>query len=199
MLGRIAADRERRVVLVLDEFQEVVDIDPALHQADALGLPGAARGRAHLPRQQAPHDAPDLQRRERAVLAQREADGAGRDPAGSLRAVRAGRFEETGKQLRSRACARALELTGGHPTPRRSSSTSSGRTPAGEAAIRALDARSTRRCAREHSHFSLIWDGRRAAQKRVLAGARRDQPGRPLAPTISAGTRSRDAAPSRRR
>ena len=29
-LGRIAADRERRVVLVLDEFQEVVDIDPGL-------------------------------------------------------------------------------------------------------------------------------------------------------------------------
>ncbi len=30
MLGRIAADRGRRVVLVLDEFQEVVEIDPAL-------------------------------------------------------------------------------------------------------------------------------------------------------------------------
>ena len=30
MLGRIAADRDRRVVLVLDEFQEVVDIDPSL-------------------------------------------------------------------------------------------------------------------------------------------------------------------------
>ena len=30
MLGRIAADRGRRVVLVLDEFQEVVDIDPSL-------------------------------------------------------------------------------------------------------------------------------------------------------------------------
>ena len=30
MLGRIAADRDRRVVLVLDEFQEVVDIDPNL-------------------------------------------------------------------------------------------------------------------------------------------------------------------------
>ena len=29
-LGRIAAERERRVVLVLDEFQEVVDIDPGL-------------------------------------------------------------------------------------------------------------------------------------------------------------------------
>src|SRR5215212_10951619 len=29
-LGKIAAERERRVVLVLDEFQEVVDIDPGL-------------------------------------------------------------------------------------------------------------------------------------------------------------------------
>ena len=30
MLGRIGADRDRRVVLVLDEFQEVGDIDPNL-------------------------------------------------------------------------------------------------------------------------------------------------------------------------
>ena len=30
MLGRIATDRDRRVVLVLDEFQEVADIDPGL-------------------------------------------------------------------------------------------------------------------------------------------------------------------------
>ena len=40
--AQLAADRERRVGLFLDEFQEVVDIDPDLPQADAGGVPGSS-------------------------------------------------------------------------------------------------------------------------------------------------------------
>ena len=54
---RVPGDRRRR---------------PEAAQAHALGVPGAARGGAPLPRHQAPHDGPHLQRRERALLAQRE-------------------------------------------------------------------------------------------------------------------------------
>src|SRR4051794_35040900 len=63
---------------------------PEAAEALAVGPPGAARGRALLPRQQAPHDGADLQRRERALLAQRQAARARRHPARAVRGVRHG-------------------------------------------------------------------------------------------------------------
>ena len=51
------AERKRQVALVLDEFQEVDRHRPAAAAADARGVPAAARGRARLPRLQAPHAA----------------------------------------------------------------------------------------------------------------------------------------------
>ena len=56
---------------------------PAGH--DARRVPDPAGRRPRLPRKQAQHDARSLQRRQRAVLAQREADGARRDRARGLR------------------------------------------------------------------------------------------------------------------
>ena len=53
---------------------------PGPPEAHARGVPGAARGGARLPRLEAAHDARDLQRRERAVLAERQAARARRDP-----------------------------------------------------------------------------------------------------------------------
>ena len=67
------ASASRTVALVLDEFQEVVEIDPDLPKLMRAVFQRAAGGRARLPRQQAAHHGADLQRRERAVLAQRQA------------------------------------------------------------------------------------------------------------------------------
>ena len=59
--GELAADRKRQVVLVLDEFQEVVEIDRRLPNLMRAVFQRQPRGRARLPGEQAPHDAADLQ------------------------------------------------------------------------------------------------------------------------------------------
>ena len=74
--AQLGAERKRKVALVLDEFQEVIDIDPRLPRlmrAVFQQQPEVAHvylgSKRHMMRRH-------LQRRERAVLAQREADGA---------------------------------------------------------------------------------------------------------------------------
>ena len=69
--------------------------------ADASRLPDAARRRPCLPREQAQHHARALQRRERAVLAEREADGARRDHARGLRSLHPRAVRGDGPQGRS--------------------------------------------------------------------------------------------------
>ena len=83
--AQLGADRKRQVALVLDEFQEVVDIDPRLPRLMRAVFQQQPEVGARLPRLQAPHAAQDLQRRERAVLAQRQADGARHDRRRSVR------------------------------------------------------------------------------------------------------------------
>ena len=84
--AELSSVRGRRVALVMDEFQEIVDIDPAC-QSSALGFPAPAGGCPRLLRQQAPHHGAHLQRRQRAVLAQRQVNGAGDDPGRAVRGV----------------------------------------------------------------------------------------------------------------
>jgi uncharacterized protein len=182
VLGRIAAERGRRVVLVLDEFQEVVDIDPALiklMRSVFQEQPEVAHiylgSKRHMMRQIFNDENEPFWRSAK----QTELDVI----APELFAPYAlAKFDETGKKLRRDACARALELTGGHPyatqellyflweqTP-----------PGGEADISSIDGALEATLRSEHSHFSLIWDGVSGAQKRVLQALAQEQPGRPL-------------------
>ena len=78
-----AAERKRRVVIVFDEFQEILALDPALPEPDARRLPGPAGGEPRLPRQQAAHPRARSSTTERAVLAQRQAARDRADPAGA--------------------------------------------------------------------------------------------------------------------
>ena len=73
---------------------------PRLSEALALRLPGSARRLSCLSRQQATRHARSLQRRERAVLAQRQADGDRPDPAGPLRPVHPRRFRRDQQRAR---------------------------------------------------------------------------------------------------
>ena len=89
---------------------------PRAAEADARGLPAAAGGGPRLPGQQAPHDASACSTTQRAVLAQRQADGARADPARAVRglhprALRAHRPPDR-RRGRRRACS---TITGGHP------------------------------------------------------------------------------------
>ena len=73
----------------------------------ACRLPGAAQHRPRLCRQQAPHDAAPLQRRERALLSEREGDGDRHDRARALRAVHQGavRCNRSGRDRGGGPCA----------------------------------------------------------------------------------------------
>jgi hypothetical protein len=92
------------------------------------------------------------------------------------------RFAGTGRELSAEACARALQLTGGHPYATQELLYFLWEeTPAGATAeLAMLDAALEATLRSEHSHFSLIWDRASGAQKRVLQALAEEQPGRPL-------------------
>ena len=173
MLGRIASDRARRVVLVLDEFQEVIDIDPnliKLMRSVFQEQPEVAHvylgSKRHMMRRIFSDENEPFWRSAK----QMELDVIAPDLFAPYAIAR---FEETGKKLDPGVCEQALELTGGHPYATQEllyflwEETT---------LDRALDA--TLRA--EHSHFSLLWDGISGAQKRVLQALAQEQPGRPL-------------------
>ena len=201
MVGRIAADRERRVVLVLDEFQEVADIDQALiklmrsvfqQQPDVAHI--YLGSKRHMMREIFNDENEPFWRSAK----QMELDVI----APELFAPYAlARFRKTGRSSTRDACATGA---GDHRRP-------SVRDPGapllplgGDAAWRgrgsaAIDGALDATLRSEHSHFSLIWDGASAAQKRVLQALAEEQPGRPLAADYQRGTRCRRRRRSRRR
>jgi uncharacterized protein len=181
-LGRIAAERERRVVLVLDEFQEVVDIDPGLiklmrsvfqEQPDVAHI--YLGSKRHMMRQIFNDENEPFWRSAKQTEL-------GVIPPDLFAPYALKRFMETGKRLERDACARALELTGGHPyaTQELLYFLWEG-TPPGEVAdLTTIDAALDATLRSEHSHFSLIWEGVSSAQKRVLQALAQESPGRPL-------------------
>jgi AAA+ ATPase superfamily predicted ATPase len=182
MIGRIATDRGRRVVLVLDEFQEVVDIDSALiklmrsvfqEQPDVSHI--YLGSKRHMMRRIFNDENEPFWRSAK----QTELDVI---PPDLFSPYALAKFAQTGKELRPGACARALELTGGHPYATQQLLYFLWEaTPAGRAAdVAAIDAALDATLRSEHSHFSLIWDGVSGAQKRVLQALGQEQPGRPL-------------------
>jgi uncharacterized protein len=181
-LGRIAAERERRVVLVLDEFQEVVDIDAGLIKLMRSGFqeqPEVAHiylgSKRHMMRQIFNDENEPFWRSAK----QTELDVI---PPDLFAPYALARFEETGKELDRDACERALELTGGHPYATQEllyflwEATPPGKT----ASLSTIDAALDATLRSEHSHFSLIWEGVSSAQKRVLQALAQESPGRPL-------------------
>jgi len=181
-LGRIAAERERRVVLVLDEFQEGVDIDPGLiklmrsvfqEQPDVAHI--YLGSKRHMMRQIFNDENEPFWRSAKQTEL-------GVIPPDLFAPYALKRFKETGKRLERDACARALELTGGHPyaTQELLYFLWEG-TPPGEVAdLTTIDAALDATLRSEHSHFSLIWEGVSSAQKRVLQALAQESPGRPL-------------------
>jgi hypothetical protein len=182
MPGQIAADRDRRVVLVLDEFQEVVDIDPGLiklMRSVFQEQPEVAHvylgSKRHMMRRIFNDENEPFWRSAK----QTELGVIAPD---SFAPFALAKFSETGKELDPETCEKALELTRGHPyatqellyflweeTP-----------PAGATDLSALDRALDATLRSEHSHFSLVWDGISAAQKRALQALAQEQPGRPL-------------------
>jgi AAA+ ATPase superfamily predicted ATPase len=182
MLGRIAADRRRRVVLVLDEFQEVVDIDPALlklMRSVFQEQPEVAHVYLGSKRHMMLRIFSDENEPFWRSAKQMELDVISPELFAPYAHAR---FAETDKELRDDACGRVLELTGGHPYATQQLLYFLWEdTPAEQAAdLAAVDRALAATLRSEHSHFSLVWDRASSAQRRVLQALAQEQPGRPL-------------------
>jgi uncharacterized protein len=180
--GQLAAERNRRVALVFDEFQEVVDIDPDLpklmrsvfQEQPEVGHVYLGSKRHMMERIFNDENEPfwrSAKQMELDVISPSD-----------FEPYIAQRFESTGKRVAPEAITAVLAVTGGHPYATQElcyflwELTPAGRRAATELVEGAMDAvlRS------EHAHFSLVWERASAAQRLVLQ-ALAAEPGRPLA------------------
>jgi hypothetical protein len=179
--AELAADRGRPVALVLDEFQEVVAIDPnlpRLMRAIFQRQPDVAHvylgSKRHMMESIFNDENEPFWRSARRMALDVIA------PARFTEFVHR-RFGASGKRVGDETLAAVLSLTGGHPyatqelcyflwdeTP-----------PGGEAGTAELEAALDAVLHSEHAHFDLLWDGLSAGQ-RLLLGALATEPGRPF-------------------
>jgi AAA+ ATPase superfamily predicted ATPase len=178
--GELAAERDRRVVLIFDEFQEIVDIDPNLpklmrsvfeRQPEVAHLYLGSK-RHMMERIFNDENEPfwrSAKQLELHVIAPELFRGFIRK-----------RFRGTGKLIDDAAVSRVLELTGGHPyaTQELCYFTWAGTREGGEAGLDLVEAGLSGVLRSEHAHYSLLWDSLPAGQ-RVLVEALAAEPGRP--------------------
>lgn len=180
--AELAAQRNRRVALVFDEFQEILDIDdrlPRLMRSVFQEQPDVAHvylgSRRHMMRRLFSDEQEPFWRSAKQV----ELDVIA--PELFVAFLRE-RFAETGRTLTDDALDRLLDVTGGHPyatqelayflwqeTPRRR-----------RAGLEQLDVALTKVLRSEHAHFSLLWGKATGTQRQLLLALARE-PGRPLA------------------
>ncbi len=180
--GRIGAERGRRVALVFDEFQEVVEIDP--------GLPKLMRS-AFQEQPEVSHVYLGSKRH----MMERIFSDANEPFWRSAKQMELGviapeafgpwvaeRFRQTGKRVTDEALARAFEITGGHPYATQELFYFLwGQTPArGSADVDQLELALNGTLRSENAHFGLLWDSLAGAQRLVLMALAEEQPGHPL-------------------
>ena len=190
--GQLGAERDRRTVLVLDEFQEIVDIDrdlPKLMRAVFQQQPEVSHvylgSKRHMMRRIFSDENEPFWRSAKPMeLGVIEPELF----AGYI----VGQFAATGRRIRPEAVTRLLAITHGHPYATQ------------ELAYFLWEATRSRRAAdvarveealaavlrSEHAHFSLVWSRASSAQRNLLQALAR-QPGHPL----SAAYRRRFALP----
>jgi uncharacterized protein len=171
--GRLAAERKRRIVLVLDEFQEVMDIDPGLiklmrsvfqEQGDVAHV--YLGSKRHMIERIFNDENEPFWR----AAKQMELGPIAPEP---FEAFAIERFAATGKRLRPATARAALEITGGHPYATQELLYFLWEERTLERALAAV-------LRSEHAHFSLLWERVSAAQWLVLEALAADQPGHPL-------------------
>jgi hypothetical protein len=180
--AQLAADRDRKVALVLDEFQEIVEIDanlPKLMRAVFQEQPEVAHvylgsKRDMLARLFNDENEPFWRSAKQVEL------GVIAPPL--FRDYVARRFASTAKRIDPDTLDRVLETTGGHPYGTQElcyflwEATPAG----GTAGAATFDAALAGVLRSEHAHFTLVWDQAPTAQRLVLTALAREQ-GRPLA------------------
>jgi uncharacterized protein len=179
--AELGSARGRRVALVMDEFQEIVDIDPGLPKllrAVFQRQPEVAHvylGSKHHIMERIFNDANEPFWRSAKSIE------LGTIPVEPFAAFIVNRFHASGREVEDAVVADVLARTDGHPYATQELcyflwEQAGVDAPAGQAELdRALSAvlRS------EHAHFSLLWEGASAVQKQVLQ-ALALEPGRPF-------------------
>jgi hypothetical protein len=180
--GQLASERKRQVVLIFDEFQEVVEIDanlPRLMRSVFQQQPEVAHlylgSKRHMMQRIFNDENEPLWRSAKQI----ELDVIQPEPFAEYIVSQ---FARTGRKIASAAVDAILETTHGHPyatqelcyflwqdTPARSTAMQAGVT---EAIAQVLNS--------EHAHFSLVWESA-SAHQRLLLRALAEEQGRPLA------------------
>jgi uncharacterized protein len=179
--GQLAAERERKVALVLDEFQEIVDIDPNLPklmrsvfetQPEVAHVYLGSK-RHMLERIFNDENEPFWRSAKQMQL--------GVIPPPLFRGYIEERFAGTGRGVEAEVVERVLGATGGHPYATQQlcyflwEETAEG----GLAGEPEYEAALVKLLRSEHAHFGLVWEKAARAQRLVL-GALAKEPGRPL-------------------
>jgi uncharacterized protein len=180
MLGETAAARKRPVVLILDEFQEVAEIDPRLTKlmrAVFQEQPEVAHiylgSKRHLMERIFDDENEPFWRSAKRVEL-------GRIPSESFKAFVYDGFRAHDRDISDEVVDRVLEITGGHPYGTQQlcyflwAETEAGKT-ADETRLAAALARLL---ISEHTHFSDIW-ARATGNQRLLLAALAEEPGHP--------------------
>lgn len=179
--GQLAGERERDVVLVLDEFQEVVDIDPSLprlmravfqRQPEVSHMYLGSR-RHTMERIFNDENEPFWRSAKRVEL--------GPISPEHFRPFIAERFAASGRRTSDAALIRLLEITAGHPYATQELCYFTWqRTPHGElAGVAHVEEALGDVLHSEDSHFTTVWS-RATAHQRALLAALAHEPGRPL-------------------
>ena len=182
LVAQVAAERERAALLILDEFQEVIELDPqlpkllrsVLQEQPEVGHFYLGSKRHMMERIFNDENEPFWRSAKQLEL--------GPIPPGPFGDFIERRFADTGRRIDPTVVAQILTITGGHPyatqelcyflweeTPPRRAATAE-----------RLDAALERALRSEHTHFSLLWDRASANQKLVLQALARE-PGHPFA------------------
>jgi hypothetical protein len=180
--GQLAAERERRVALVLDEFQEIVDIDPELPKLMRSVFETQPEV-AHIYLGSKRHMLARIFNDENEPFwrSAKQMELGVIDPP-LFRGYMQERFERTDRRIESAVIDRVLAATHGHPYATQElcyfvwGETPEGATAGAEEYEVALD----KLLRAEHAHFGLVWD-KSARVQRVLLLALAREPGRPLA------------------
>ena len=179
--GELGAGRQRKVALILDEFQEIQSIDPALPRLMRTVFeqqPEVARvylgSRRHMMERLFSDENEPFWRSAKKV----ELDVIDPD---LFRGFIARRFLDTNKAIGEEVAAQVLERTAGHPYATQELCYFLwDRTPFDGTATEAeLEAAMTAVLRSEYAHFEARWDAASSAQKLVLQ-ALAAEPGRPL-------------------
>jgi AAA+ ATPase superfamily predicted ATPase len=180
--AELGAAKERRVALVMDEFQEIVDLDPALPKllrAVFQQQPEVAHvylgSRRHIMERIFNDENEPFWRSAKPIEL-------GRIEVGAFAEFIAERFRSASKRINPETAAEVLRRTRGHPyaTQELCYFLWEETEGSGEASGSELDRAVLALLRSEHAHFTLLWEGATPPQKLLLQALSHEQPGHPF-------------------